>query len=448
MAAPPSAPELAAGHRDDLDAGLAQQGVGVDVAVIGHHHAGRDAQKVVTVVPLLAFRFIGIAAGGHGADLRQAERRGNDLDEGSGFGAHVERARLLAGAQAVHADGVHHLGEDSGQVAVAEAEDGVHVHRAARLRDLRGQHMGGAAGSEQAARQLAHPLRRAALTHADEHHALAQRHHVPAFERGHAVVLVGVAPPDLGLGAELRVEAVDRCHQQRFLPARRPEHRAQHHAFADPATVVASEQRVGQRRQQQVGRRAIAAQQPGGLERQFGARHAADQVLGQLGRRQVGQPGAQFRSGLGIDEVGAELALEQPLPRRRNGHRVGEQVVHFQHLHIALLQRGAEGVVIVAGLADPEHVVEQQIVAIGGRQALLRQAGTTDHHLAQAADFGMQTLGHGIAFRVCYGLRVAANNGTAAAGRRFTGSAGPPTAGRPMQPRPAAARPGSPARGP
>ena len=39
------------------------------------------------------------------------------------------------------------------------------------------------------------------LAHADEHDALADRHHVAALERGAGEVLVGIAEPDLEIAA-------------------------------------------------------------------------------------------------------------------------------------------------------------------------------------------------------------------------------------------------------
>jgi hypothetical protein len=64
VAATPPAPELRAGDGDDLDALLAELGVGVDVAVVGHHHARLQRHDVVAVVPLLALLLEGVAAGG------------------------------------------------------------------------------------------------------------------------------------------------------------------------------------------------------------------------------------------------------------------------------------------------------------------------------------------------------------------------------------------------
>src|SRR5574337_1409743 len=63
MPAAAAAAELAAAHRDHLDPGLAQQRVGVGVAVVGDDHAGLERDHVVAVVPLFALRLPGVAAG-------------------------------------------------------------------------------------------------------------------------------------------------------------------------------------------------------------------------------------------------------------------------------------------------------------------------------------------------------------------------------------------------
>src|SRR5437763_16588013 len=54
MTAATAAAELGSAHRDDFDAGLAQQCVCVGVAVIGHNYAGLERDDVVAVIPLLA----------------------------------------------------------------------------------------------------------------------------------------------------------------------------------------------------------------------------------------------------------------------------------------------------------------------------------------------------------------------------------------------------------
>src|SRR5215217_8886659 len=63
-AAAASAAELAGGNGDDLDARLAQQGVGERVPVVADNDTGLERHDVVAVVPLLTHRPEPVAAGG------------------------------------------------------------------------------------------------------------------------------------------------------------------------------------------------------------------------------------------------------------------------------------------------------------------------------------------------------------------------------------------------
>lgn len=57
-----------------------------------------------------------------------------------------------------------------------------------------------------------------------------------------------------------------------------------------------------------------------------------------------------------------------------------------EHLDPALAQRVGEGVVLLAGPADPQHVVEEQRVLVGRRQALQLEIGTVQDDAPQRAD--------------------------------------------------------------
>src|SRR6478672_6896110 len=73
-----SAPaELRAGDGDDLDAGLGQAFVRVDVALVGDDDTGCDGEHVVAVVPLLALGLVVVAAGGNEPQARQVESPGD-----------------------------------------------------------------------------------------------------------------------------------------------------------------------------------------------------------------------------------------------------------------------------------------------------------------------------------------------------------------------------------
>ena len=73
--------ELGPGDGDDLDALLAERGVGVDVALVGDDDAGREGQDVVAVVPLLALGLEAVAAGRHDAQRGDAERLARGLEQ-------------------------------------------------------------------------------------------------------------------------------------------------------------------------------------------------------------------------------------------------------------------------------------------------------------------------------------------------------------------------------
>ncbi|HZL95156.1 MAG TPA: hypothetical protein VFB99_15985 [Vicinamibacterales bacterium] len=50
-----------------------------------------------------------------------------------------------------------------------------------------------------------------------------------------------------------------------------------------------------------------------------------------------------------------------------------------------------ELIVLVLGSLDPEDVVEQQVVVVGGRQSLEAQLRPMHHHLSQLADLGVDS---------------------------------------------------------
>ena len=79
--------------------------------------------------------------------------------------------------------------------------------------------------------------------------------------------------------------------------------------------------------------------------------------------------------------------IENPLLAFRNRYRFGQQAVHLDHIDAAVAHFGHEIEVIAFGVLHPHHIIEQQVVAIAGREALMGTAGCTDHDLTQLADF-------------------------------------------------------------
>ena len=277
------------------------------------------------------------------------------------------------------------------------------MHRRAQPRHARDEDVIDHLLLEQRAGQQLDPLARGSLGQADQHGAVARRHHVAALDRGQPVLFLGVAPPDLHLAGEIGVELVDRGGEQRLVLARRPVERVDGTAAIDPAGGVAGVEGVGQRRDQVAGDAQRLTDQ---VHHRAGMglgelldRQPADQRLGQLA---VGQP-LEIAAHLGHqaqpDLVFGDPVIEDPGLRVGHRQRLGQQVVHLDHVDAAVAHLLLEiEMVALAGL-DPHHVVEQQIVAVRRGQALMGAPGGADHHLAKLADLGMNTefclRGHG-----------------------------------------------------
>jgi hypothetical protein len=95
---------------------------------------------------------------------------------------------------------------------------------------------------------------------------------------------------------------------------------------------------------------------------------------------------------------GAQPARQQPLARLAVLERRREEVVEEQHLDAALAHQVDERVVLLPGSPHPDHVVEEQVMAVAGRQALVRDVGSVDHHGPQRPDLGVgaeRRCGHG-----------------------------------------------------
>ncbi|MNT42473.1 hypothetical protein D3C72_1788930 [compost metagenome] len=145
------------------------------------------------------------------------------------------------------------------------------MHRRTGFRQAGDNHFLDGLVLEQVHGQLGNGLARGAFAHADQHHAVTDRHHITALKGGVAVVLVRVAVPDLEVGVgELGVELVDGGGQQGFLTARRPVHRVEGDATVDPAGGIAGELGVGQRRQDEAGVAEEVAEHLDGLAAETG----------------------------------------------------------------------------------------------------------------------------------------------------------------------------------
>src|SRR6185369_13505701 len=126
------------------------------------------------------------------------------LFEAEGFFDYIEKmsfvgmnfdASVPGGTGAVAANRVDDFGEDRAQVAIAERKNGVEMHGCPALRHQAANHTRGRFLFEELRRKLIYRLRCGALSHANQHHAFADRHNVPSFETRRAKVFVRIAPP-------------------------------------------------------------------------------------------------------------------------------------------------------------------------------------------------------------------------------------------------------------
>lgn len=97
----------------------------------------------------------------------------------------------------------------------------------------------------------------------------------------------------------------------------------------------------------------------------------------------------------------AELAfVEDPvqyeLPCLDAVQRLGEQVGEEVHAHSAVPQDIGERVVLVAGALGPQHVVEEELVLVGGCEACHFAVGAVQDDLPQPAGLGVDVKRHGV----------------------------------------------------
>ena len=280
-------------------------------------------------------------------------------------------------------------------IAVGEGEHGVEVHGRAQLGHAGDDHLGSGVLGEQLGRHLGDGLTRRAFAHPDDDDAVPGHQHIAALDRRHTPRLFRVTPPHRR-SDEVRVELVDGLHQQRLVVPCRPEQRIERHALIYPAGGVPGVERVRQGRHQILrdtrrftGQGAVSRLEIGG---QVPGRHAADQQLGQPARRQRVQERAGVIDQSQADFVRHDLAIQQPCFRVGVVHRLGKELVQFDNLDVAVAHLVDEVEVVTTGVLYPQHIVEQQVVAIGRGEPLVRQTGRAHQHLAQLADLGVNAV--------------------------------------------------------
>jgi len=93
------------------------------------------------------------------------------------------------------------------------------------------------------------------------------------------------------------------------------------------------------------------------------------------------------------DLVGGDLAVEQPRLGGRVLQRLGQQLMHLDHLDPTLFHFQHEVVVILLRFVHPEHVVEQQRIAVRRGQPLVGEIRAVHDHRAQRSDLRVRSQG-------------------------------------------------------
>ena len=209
---------------------------------------------------------------------------------------------------------------------------------------------------------------------------------------------LGIAPPHRRAD-EVGVELVDRLIDQRLVVAGRPEQRVERQPAVDPAGGVARVERVRQRRHQVLGTPAVSRARAGTRTRYSAGRsrggQPADQQLGEPPRLQDSRKPRVSSTRPRPTSLGTILRSSshafalRDLPSSRRAGRAARRPRRRGRASCRRSRRGR------AGVLHPQHVVEQQVVAVGRGQALVRQAGRADQHLAQLAHLGVHAVGGG-----------------------------------------------------
>ena len=152
---------------------------------------------------------------------------------------------------------------------------------------------------------------------------------------------------------------------------------------------------VGQGRQDEIRRLQHRGQDATCGDRQFGLAHAPDQDGGEQIAADLHQVRQQILGQTYADRIVIDPRLQQPAAGLWIGHRLGQQLTQEHDLYPAIAHGIDEGHVLDPRLLDPDHVVEEQLRAVGRCQPRHGGAGFVNEDAAQFARFGLDAVGQG-----------------------------------------------------
>ena len=145
-----------------------------------------------------------------------------------------------------------------------------------------------------------------------------------------------------------------------------------------------------------IGREHIAHQRGDHAGRQVLEHDAAQQVPRQEGPFKLVEPRPEQLGKGRPDIVVVDAAVEDEGPPFGRGlEHLAEQVLDVIDVDIPVLHPEHEIGVVGARLLHPDHVVEEKVVAVAGRQPRMGERGPRHHHFLELADLGMDAELHG-----------------------------------------------------
>ena len=118
------------------------------------------------------------------------------------------------------------------------------------------------------------------------------------------------------------------------------------------------------------------------LNRHLARGDAADKTLGQLAGWHLVQPASQLLQPNAAHRIGRDLPVEQPGTRFGIRDCLRQQLVHIDDIDAAVTHLLDEGVVLLLSLLDPDHIIEEQIVAVVRGEPHVCQARPAHHDFA------------------------------------------------------------------
>src|SRR5690606_8832032 len=163
----------------------------------------------------------------------------------------------------------------------------------------------------------------------------------------------------------------------------------QGNAAINPRAVVAGEQEVRQGWENKAEGAQVVTEQATRIEWQVIYLQASDEKFCQLCARQRIHPRTQLGHHTHTNMIPADPVIQNPGPCLGDIQGFSQQLVDVEHLASAGAHQLDEHIVILLRLLDPEYVVEQECIAVAGRQSAVGQSRPANNNLPKNTGFRM-----------------------------------------------------------